>query len=98
MLYAFVVNDEVMYLGKSVRKFKQRLHGYLKPGPTQRTNQRVHAQLKGVLADNVRSVVEIYGFAPQEWHEYKGWRLDIAAGLEGELIRFLDPTWNVRNS
>jgi hypothetical protein len=38
VLYAFVVDDELMYVGKTVQALRTRMAGYKTPGPTQSTN------------------------------------------------------------
>ena len=38
ILYAFVANNRVLYIGKTVRTLNQRMYGYKNPGPTQKTN------------------------------------------------------------
>ncbi|MGV3614376.1 MAG: hypothetical protein ACO1SV_03480 [Fimbriimonas sp.] len=41
-LYAFVVDGEVRYVGKTANLLRARLQGYITPGPSQRTSLRVH--------------------------------------------------------
>ena len=48
-LYAFIIERNVKYVGKTIRSVSQRLSGYLKPGPTQRTNERVRRRILEAL-------------------------------------------------
>jgi hypothetical protein len=92
VLYSFVVEDTVLYIGKSVRTLKQRLYGYLRPGNSQRTNIANHERLVSLLAS--KPEVDIYALVPGEPIEFRGWRLNVAAGLEDVLIEKLRPPWN----
>ena len=93
ILYAFVSGDQVLYVGKSVRSLAQRLNGYRNPGPTQRTNTKVHRKIKDVLRQGKE--VKILVFAPSEDEIiYRGIPLNLAAGLEDGLIARLQPPWN----
>jgi len=38
ILYAFVSDTEILYIGKTTQPLKKRLYGYQNPGPTQSTN------------------------------------------------------------
>lgn len=92
ILYVFMVNDEVKYIGKTIRSFKQRMYGYLKPGSTQTTNIKNNKNIKETL--RVGKTVEIY-VLPDEGHHCIGeFHLNIAAGLEDSLIKTLNPEWN----
>jgi hypothetical protein len=92
-LYAFVSGEEVLYIGKSLGPFSQRLSGYRRPGATQRTNIRINP----LLADLVRTErdISIYHFLPVEEVRFKGVLLNLAAGLEDTLIESISPKWNM---
>jgi hypothetical protein len=92
ILYAFVVDGEVAYLGKSCQMLRARMNGYRTPGPTQRTNIENHKRLKEVLSQGKR--VEIIAFAPKEEIHYRGVPINLPAGLEDNLIKQLKPPWN----
>lgn len=94
ILYAFVSSERVLYIGKSVRTLSQRMYQYQKPGPTQRTNIRNHANIKQIL--ELSESVQIYAFAPKEQLDYRGIPVSLAAGLEDTLISRLKPVWNLR--
>jgi len=93
ILYAFVSNGRVLYVGKSVRALAQRLNGYMKPGRTQSTNIKNHQHIQDVLRQGKE--VKIFVFAPAEDEiVYRGVPLNLAAGLEDSLIAELQPLWN----
>ena len=46
ILYAFVSDGEVMYVGKTVKVRCERMGGYKNPGPSQVTNYRNNARIK----------------------------------------------------
>lgn len=93
VLYAFVVSDEVLYIGKSVRTLRKRLDGVLNPGKSQKTNYRNNSNLLDLLADG--KTVEIYEFADNNLFSFGGFHLNLAAGLEDSLINSLRPPWNL---
>src|SRR5262249_61597601 len=50
ILYAFVLQGEVLSIGKPVQTLKSRLYSYEKPGPTQRTNIASNEKLRSLLS------------------------------------------------
>jgi len=94
ILYAFVVGEEVAYIGKSTRTFKQRMYGYQNPGPSQKTNIKNHDRVVKALDQD--ETVDVYVFVQEEPVTYKGIPVNLAAGLEDVLIEWLAPSWNSR--
>jgi len=92
ILYAFVSQDQVLYIGKSVRSLRSRLYGYEKPGPTQRTNIAGNEKLRQLLG-TIPSV-RILALVVSEPVVFRGVPLNVAAGLEDPLISRLKPPWN----
>ena len=92
ILYAFVADQDVKYIGKSTRPLKQRMNGYRKPGPSQMTNIKGNQGIIDLLKRGVS--VQIYVFVQKEPLCYRGFRVNLAAGLEDDLIRQLEPEWN----
>ena len=91
-LYAFVVDEEVVYVGKTTNSLKKRLNQYQKPHATQRTNMKVQNEILNVLSKNGN--VDIYVFVENN-PEYVGqFELNKAAGLEDSIIKRLNPAWN----
>ena len=91
-LYAFVLGDQVLYLGKTSNSLKRRLNSYRRPGPSQPTNIRANAMLTGLLKTHPK--VEIYAWVDPSSGKDDELFLDKAAGYETALIRKLQPPWN----
>jgi hypothetical protein len=49
ILYAFVSDGEVKYIGKTIQSLSSRMYGYQRPDPTQTTNVRNQANIKALL-------------------------------------------------
>lgn len=92
ILYAFITNDELLYIGKTTRNIENRLKGYIKPCNTQTTNIRNNANLIKLL--DLNSYIEIWLFEDKGLMTYGGFRVSLAAGLEDSLIKELKPKWN----
>lgn len=92
LLYAFVVNDQLKYVGKTVQPLHKRMAGYKAPGATQSTNIKNHHNIKAELAGRKR--VEIFALPDNGLLCYGRFPLNLAAGLEDSLIRYLQPPWN----
>lgn len=92
VLYAFVANSDVLYIGKSVRSLRQRMYGYQNPGPSQSTNIKNGQNITDLL--NTSVAVTIYVLVPTEPVMYRGLEINLAGGLEDQLINRLNPPWN----
>ena len=92
ILYAFVVDDAVMYIGKTVQSLRARMQGYRTPGQTQLTNVRNNQNLRSALSSGRR--VAIYVLPDNGLLYYGGFHVNLAAGLEDSLVRELQPPWN----
>lgn len=92
VLYAFVSNGQVLYLGKTTKELRTRMYGYQRPGPTQRTNIACRAKLLETLT--AKQVVDIFVFRDPEPKLHAGIPINLAAGLEDGLIREFRPPWN----
>jgi len=91
-LYAFFVNGEVKYVGKTTQTLKGRLQGYATPSATQRTNTRLNRCIAEAIAAD--QTVEIYVLPDEGLHHYGVFHLNLAAGLEDAIIREMSPIWN----
>ncbi|WP_234839016.1 GIY-YIG nuclease family protein [Sinorhizobium meliloti] len=91
-LYAFVRDDQVVYIGKTARSIRKRYVGYCRPGKTQATNQRCHRNIKAAIAEG--NEIRIFVFTPITHLRYSDFEINLAAGLEDSLIREFDPPWN----
>jgi hypothetical protein len=94
ILYAFVAQGEVKYIGKSNQTLSRRMSGYKQPGPTQNTNIRINASMKDLLDKNIS--VQILAFIEKEKILYREVPINLAAGLEDNLIARVRPPWNLR--
>jgi hypothetical protein len=92
ILYAFVCDGQVKYVGKTVQALSARMAGYKNPGPTQTTNINNHKRIRELLADGV--AVEILALPDNGLLHYGQFHLNLAAALEDDLIRVIKPEWN----
>ncbi len=93
-LYAFVVDDNVKYVGKTTNELSKRLSGYQNPGPTQSTNQSKNKKILQSL--NEGQQVKIFARTDTQNLFVGEFHLNTAAGLEDSIIATLTPEWNVR--
>jgi len=92
ILYAFICGDEVLYIGKTTQGVKQRFLGYCNPGVTQRVNIKCSKKIQELLKQN--KSVEIFLFFGNEKFQYGDFPINLAAGLEDNLIAAFNPPWN----
>ncbi len=92
VLYAFAVNGQLMYVGKTVQPLRSRMAGYRSPGPTQSTNIKNNLKIRKTLAQG--SQVDIYVLPDNGLLHYGGFHVNLAAGLEDSVVRDLKPAWN----
>ena len=52
VLYSFISNGDIKYIGKTKVQFSQRMYGYQNPGVSQTTNIRVNAAIKNLLEND----------------------------------------------
>jgi hypothetical protein len=94
VLYAFVSEGKVLYIGKTTQQLRKRLYGYQNPRSTQATNLRGNAAIHGELSEG--RGVDIYALPDNGLLRLGGFHLNLAAGLEDSLINDLRPPWNKR--
>lgn len=92
VLYAFVIDDAVMYIGKTVNPLKKRMQGYRFPGPTQPTNNRNNENIRKAIESG--NHVTVYVLPDNGLLKYGGFHVNLAAGLEDDLINKMRPPWN----
>jgi len=92
ILYAFISDSEVLYVGKTTQTLQKRLYGYKKPGQTQITNIKGNKLLKELLAKG--KSVNIYALPDDGLHHIGAFHLNLAAGLEDSIIATIKPKWN----
>lgn len=93
VLYAFVADDEILYVGKTVQPLRARMRGYERPGPSQSTNSRSHEKLTELVLGG-RSV-QILALPDNGLLTFGGFHVNLAAGLEDSIVRELRPLWNL---
>lgn len=91
-VYAFVVDDVVMYVGLTQRGLKRRLDGYRRGYEQQRTNARVKALILNALSSGKR--VKVLIATPEEGF-WNGLPVNTSAGLEAGMITKIQPPWNI---
>ena len=95
VLYLFVVDDAIKYVGKTVRTLRKRMYGYKKPGSTQRTNLRINSNILDCL--NQGQPVDIYIWHDKDPKKYKKLvDINLSAGLEDSMIQLTGAEWNKR--
>ncbi len=92
VLYAFVSDGDVKYVGKTTQPLYVRMSGYKKPGQGQITNIRNNARIKELLRSN--AAVQILVLPDHGLLHFGQFHLNLAAGLEDSLIKVIRPEWN----
>jgi len=92
VLYAFVQDASVLYVGKTTGPLESRMGGYLRPHASQRTNVRNNQSLLHLLRQDL--AIDIYAWADTGMHRIGDFHLNYAAGLEDSIIRIVTPPWN----
>lgn len=89
ILYAFVFGEKIKYIGKTTKGVKERLKWYVDPSIKDHlTNKNVNKEIYNLVQPcGSNKNMDIWVFAPNPDNEnYKGFNLDLAAGLEESLI------------
>jgi len=92
VLYAFICDGQVMYIGKTNRTLAARMANYRSPGSGQSTNIGNHRRIVELLRSD--AAVAILVLQDSGLMHYGPFHLNLAAGLEDSLIRVIDPPWN----
>lgn len=92
VLYAYISDGEVKYIGKTNQELSKRLYGYENPGPSQSTNIRINKNITELLLKG--ETVDIFAFINENIITFGGFEINIAAGLEDSLIKVINPPWN----
>lgn len=94
VLYAFAVDGEIKYIGKTTRTIAERMYGYKKPSGTQKTNIKNNKNILDALS--LGKAVNIFVLPDNGLMHYGIFHLNLAAGLEDSLINTINPEWNGR--
>lgn len=94
-VYAFVLDDEIVYVGLTLTGLHTRMGHYRRGHEDMVTSKRVNGLILEAL--RVGSSVEVLVAMPRpaEWHSMP---VNNAAGLEAGLISHLLPRWNIRGA
>ena len=92
ILYAFICDGEVKYIGKTASTLAGRMRGYRNPAETQTTNIRNNSRIREIIEGG--GTVDIYALPDNGLLHYGAFHLNLAAGLEDDLIRVINPDWN----
>lgn len=92
ILYAFVSDGKVLYVGKTTQTLKKRMAGYQNPGPTQSTNIKDNRLILAVLTSG--KTVQILALPDNGLLHFGAFHLNLAAGLEDSIVAILKPEWN----
>ena len=92
VLYSFVSDGVVKYIGKTILELTKRMYGYQNPGPSQSTNIRISLKIKELLSSN--NSVDILVLPENSFLKYGDFKINLAAGLEDTLIYEINPEWN----
>lgn len=92
VLYAFVSGGAVKYIGKTTQSLQRRMFGYQRPNVDQRTNWRNRIAIIDLLKNGHK--VDILALADTGLLRYGSFHLNLAAGLEDNIIATLKPEWN----
>jgi excinuclease UvrABC nuclease subunit len=89
-VYAFVVDDVVVYVGLTKSGLHTRFKQYRRGLKRQRTSARINDRIASTLAAAKRVKVLVATPEPTEWN---GRPFNTAAGLEAGLIERIGPIW-----
>ncbi|HLW54375.1 MAG TPA: GIY-YIG nuclease family protein [Candidatus Angelobacter sp.] len=92
-VYAFLVDDLVVYVGLAQRGFRTRMGHYRRGYERQKTSARIKKLIASELAAGKQ--VKVLTAKPENSYEWHGLPVNTAAGLEGGLIRVIQPPWNL---
>ena len=96
VLYAFVLNGELVYIGKTTNTLRHRMQRYKTPAKNSKkggtTNIKNHKNIKDSLARG--KSVQVFVLPDNGLLQYGGFHVNLAAGLEDSLVRELKPLWN----
>jgi hypothetical protein len=92
ILYAFVVDNNIMYIGKSNRTLYKRMYNYKKNEKSQSTNIKNCKNIFDCLIN--KKEVNIYVFVDHGLLYYDQYKINLSAGLEDSIIKVVQPEWN----
>jgi hypothetical protein len=94
-VYAFIVDDVVVYVGLTLSGLKTRFDQYRRGHKGQRTSSRINGRIAATLRAGKKVKVLVATPEPSEWQDLP---VNTAAGLEVGLIDMIRPAWNIRGA
>jgi hypothetical protein len=94
-VYAFVVDDIVVYVGLTLNGLRARFDQYRRGHKRQRTSARINGLIVRTLMEGKRVRVLVATPEPLEWRDLP---VNTAAGLEAALIEMIQPSWNIKGA
>jgi hypothetical protein len=94
-VYAFIVDDVVVYVGLTLSALKTRFDQYRRGHKGQRTSSRINGRIAETLKSGKKVKVLVATPEPSEWQELP---VNTSAGLEVGLIEMIRPSWNIRGA
>jgi hypothetical protein len=94
-VYAFVVDDVVVYVGLTLSGLRTRFDQYRRGHKGQKTSARINGRISQTLLEGKQVKVLVATPEPQEWQDLP---VNTAAGLEVGLIQMIRPAWNIRGA
>lgn len=94
-VYAFVVDDVIVYVGLTLSGLKTRLDQYRRGNKGQKTSARINARISQTLQSGKQVKVLVATPEPSEWQDLP---VNTAAGLEAGLIEMIRPSWNIKGA
>ena len=94
-VYAFVVDDIVVYVGLKLNSLRGRLDQYRRGHEGQLTSARINDLIAQTLSGGKRVKVLVATPEPLEWNDLP---VNTAASLEAGLIEMIRPAWNIKGA
>ena len=94
-VYAFIVDDVVVYVGLTLSGLKTRFDQYRRGHKGQRTSSRINGRIAETLRAGKKVKVLVASPESSEWQDLP---VNTAAGLEVGLIEIIRPSWNIRGA
>lgn len=94
-VYAFVVDDVIVYVGLTLSGLKTRLDQYRRGNKGQKTSARINSRISRTLQSGKQVKVLVATPEPSEWQDLP---VNTAAGLEAGLIEMIRPSWNIKGA
>lgn len=96
VLYAFVCEGDIQFIGRATQTLSTALLAYQRPNPAQTAKLRNSANIRDLLLQGRK--VDILALEDNDLLQYGGFRINLAAGLEEDMVARLQPPWNMQRT